>query len=203
MPVDKPHYYDGKLYGTLFDPILREVREAIVKQVKTSSTVIDLGCGTGALVFEIAEKCKSVVGFELSSAMIKHAQYLQRLNKKNNVSFIHGDATKCSFKNKQFDYAIISMALHEMQPELRIKVLQEAKRIAQQVIIADYAVPPPLNVPGIMLRIIEFLAGIDHFRGFLHYQRNNGINQLLIDAKLSLKREIIVKKGTIKVVVVK
>lgn len=202
MATDKPHYYDGKPYEILFDRALKEVRALIVEKIEPGSTVIDIGCGTGSLVFDLGENCKSVTGIELSSKMVAHAKRRQEANGKTNVHFSHGDATSLPhFQDQQFEYATISMAIHEMSPELRIKVLQEAKRIARKIVIADYVTPLPLNFAGIRMRIVEFLAGIDHFKGFKNFQTNNGIDGLLEDCKLSTHEEAINQNGTIRIVV--
>lgn len=202
MSIDKPHYYDGKLYEILIDRALKEVRDIIIEQIEAGSTVIDIGCGTGVLVFDLTEKCKSVTGVELSSKMVEHAKRRQQSNGKNNITFIHDDATSLPhFKNKQFDYLTISMVLHEMTPELRIRVLNEAKRIAKKIIVADYVVPQPLSFAGKRTRIVEFLAGIEHFKGFRDFQNNNGIDQLLQNCQLSICSEFINRNGTIRVAV--
>lgn len=201
---DKRHYYDGKMYELLIDSAFRDIRETIIKKIEQDSKVIDIACGTGSLAFSLSKKCKSVTGVELSSKMIAYAQRRQKKQGIKNIHFIHCDATDLSrFRNKQFDYATISMAIHEMPPELRIKVLNEAKRVAKRVIIADYVVPQPLNFSGIIVRIAEFLAGPDHFRGFMHYQRNKGLNKLLSDCHLSIRNETMIKGNTIRVVVSK
>ena len=202
MSIDKPHYYDGKPYEILFDRALREVRDIIVGQIEAGSKAVDIGCGTGSLVFDLSEKCESVTGVELSSKMVNHAKRRQQANRKNNVNFIHGDATSLPhFEDQQFDYLTISMALHEMPSELRLKVLNEAKRIAKKIIIADYVVPQPLSFAGVRTRIVEFLAGIEHFKGFRDFQNNNGIDQLLQNCQLSICGESINQNRTIRVVV--
>ncbi|PJC36465.1 hypothetical protein CO046_05530 [Candidatus Peregrinibacteria bacterium CG_4_9_14_0_2_um_filter_53_11] len=202
MSLDKQHYYDGKFYEILIDPALGEVRDMIIEQIEAGSIVVDIGCGTGSLVFELAGKCESVTGVELSSKMVDHARRRQQANGKINVAFVHGDATNLPhFQDQQFDYLTISMALHEMPPALRIKVLNEAKRIAKKIIVADYVVPQPLSFAGIRTRIVEFLAGIEHFRGFRDFQNNNGIDHLLQSCQLSICSESTNKNGTIRVVV--
>jgi ubiquinone/menaquinone biosynthesis C-methylase UbiE len=202
MVIDKKHYYDGKPYEILFDRALKEVRNIIVEQIEPGSLVVDIACGTGSLVFDLAEKCKSVTGVELSSKMVEHAKHRQELNGKHNANFVHGDATSLpTFKDKEFDYLTISMVLHEMPSDLRLQVLSEAKRIAKKIIIADYVVPQSFSFAGIRIRIVEFLAGIDHFRGFRDFQKNNGIDYLLSESQLSIIFKEINKNGTIRVVV--
>ncbi|MGB5159257.1 MAG: class I SAM-dependent methyltransferase [Desulfobacterales bacterium] len=201
MTTDKSHYYDGKIYEIIFDRALKEIRNTIVSQIDAGSNVMDIGCGTGSLVFDLAKKCSLVTGVELSSKMFGHAKRRQLANKIQNVRFVHGDASNLSdFKDKQFDYATFSMAIHEMPPDLRVKVLLEAKRIAGKIIIADFAAPLPVNLMGFMTRIIEFSAGIDHFRCFLDYQKNNGAGQLLSICRLSVYKEITIKFDAMKII---
>lgn len=204
MQLDKFHYYDGKLYEKISDPLLEKIRNIISSQIESGSSVIDLGCGTGALVFNLSKICKSVIGVELSSRMIAFAEKKKKFNYIKNVYFIHSDATNLSqFKKHQFDYAVISMVLHEALPKLRSGIINEAKRIAKKIIIADYSVPQPFNLEGIFIFIIEFLAGISHFKGFRSFQKNNGIDQILSDCHLSIGNEIKNKNGTIRIVTVK
>ena len=204
MGADKIHYYDGKIYEVLFDRALSEVRKLILEQIEPGCRVIDVGCGTGSLVFELAKKCESVVGVELSSKMVKHANSrLSRLDQfHDKVSFLHKDATKLSdFEDEYFDYLTISMALHEMPAKIRLEVLKEAKRVAKRIIIADYAAPMPVNIFGIITRTVEFFAGIEHFKSFLDYQKRGGIGTLLEKSQFTILSEKINKKKTIKVVV--
>lgn len=201
--MEKTHYYDGKLYARVVDPFLKEIRDLISANIEPGSTVVDIGCGTGALVFELAEKCASVAGVELSLKMVEHAKRHQTLTGKTHISFVHGNAGHLpQFQNLRFDYATISMALHEMPRDVRVQVLREAKRIAKTIIIADYAVPLPWNFAGIQMRMAEFFAGPEHFKGFRDIQRNNGIDSLLRECQLSIHNEFMTKDRTVRIVVV-
>lgn len=201
--MDKPHYYDGKLYARVIDPFLKEIRDLISANIESGSTVVDIGCGTGALVFDLAEKCASVTGVELSLKMVEHAKQRRTLTGKTNIFFEHGNASHLpQFRDSQFDYATISMALHEMPRDVRVQVLREAKRIAKTIIIADYAVPLPWNFAGIQMRMAEFFAGPEHFKGFRDVQRTNGIDLLLRECQLSMSHESLTKNQTIRVIVV-
>lgn len=201
MSLDKNHYYDGKLYDWLFCSALTGVRRQIIRNVEPNSKVLDIACGTGALVFELAGKCQKVVGVELSSKMVAYASQKKVAKGVGNVEFIHADATNLpQFRDGEFDYATISMALHEMPPDIRKQILSEAKRVANKLVVADFTVPQPLNFAGIRSRIVEFLAGIDHFKGFLHFQRNGGLESLLEELDLSIEGSAVLKHGTIEVI---
>ena len=71
--LDKKHWYDGWFYAEFVVPWEKEIGEIISNFIENESTVIDIGCGTGAIVFRLAEKCKRVIGIELSLKMIQYA----------------------------------------------------------------------------------------------------------------------------------
>ncbi|MFW5853336.1 MAG: class I SAM-dependent methyltransferase [Patescibacteria group bacterium] len=199
---NKRHYYDGWLYEMLIDPAFSEIREIIIEQIEDNTKVLDIGCGTGALVLALAFKCSQVTGVELSEKMITLAQKRQKEKEITNVDFIHTDATKLpQFTDKYFDYAIISMVIHEMPPVLRVPVLTEAKRLAKKVILADYSIPQPFSLYGLRNRSAEFLAGREHFRGFLDYNKNKGLQPLLDQSGLSILKSIDSRTKTIKIVI--
>ena len=53
MPVDKSLFYYGTIYHRVIDGKLEEARQAIVDLVPEESSVVDIGCGTGELCFEL------------------------------------------------------------------------------------------------------------------------------------------------------
>ena len=121
-------------------------------------------------------------------------------NKNNNVSFIHADASSLDFKDNEFHYATISLAIHEMPPATRIKVLQEMKRVAKKIIIADYTAPLPRSFAGLMITIVEFLA--NHFKNFQHYQKSGGIENILNHLQLKILDKSTRKDKTIQIIVI-
>ena len=57
------------------DPRHEETRELISSFIGKNSSVLDIGCGTGALARHLAPRCKQVAGLDLSSRMIEEANY--------------------------------------------------------------------------------------------------------------------------------
>lgn len=170
----------GFFYGNIIDPILRGLRKKLLTEVSSNVTVIDIACGTGAQAFQLAEKVKRVVGVDVSESMIKYARQRGKKQGVKNVEFVVANATKLKiFADKEFDVAILSLALHQFPTELYSPILNETKRVAQQIIIVDYAVPLPKNIAGLASRITEFLAGKEHNRCFGEYYETGGLEKIL------------------------
>ena len=65
--VNKYHWYDGGFYDRFIAPNQRELFMQIIELIKPESTIIDVGCGTGFFSFSVADKCKTVLGIDLSA----------------------------------------------------------------------------------------------------------------------------------------
>ena len=184
------HYYDGILYDTAIEPFATEMRYRTIESVPAGTSVIDICCGTGGLVFQLARKCDSVTGIDHARGMIDFARRKLQRQGSSNISFVHADARFLSgFSGQLYDYATVSMALHEMPREVALEVLKEAARVAKQVLVVDYAVPLPKNMHGLMFRYLEVIAGPNHLKGFLNYSRHNGLDSLLKEANLLVERD--------------
>ena len=97
-----------------------------------------------------------------------------------NVEFISMDANDLSrFNDKQYDYATISMAIHQFGLEEGMQILKELSRISKEIIIIDYAFPLPGGFPGLAARVIERIAGVEHNRNFKAYMKFGGLPAIL------------------------
>ena len=100
------------------------------------SSILDLGCGTGELLYQIQQiyHSKDLTGIDISDKMIDMA------NKKkiNNAHFVIGDTEDLPFKNNTFDIVICNDSFHHYPaPE---KVLDETYRVLKDsgiIIIGD------------------------------------------------------------------
>jgi 2-polyprenyl-3-methyl-5-hydroxy-6-metoxy-1,4-benzoquinol methylase len=188
---DKRHWYDGKFYDKLIAPNQDKLFDKIYELVESNCTVLDVGCGTGRLSFRLADKCKKIVGLDLSQKNISVASSNLKLNPNNNLTFIHGDISSVNNSDSnKFDYAVITYVLHEMSVKERIKTLNNLKSIADCIIIGDYLTPTPKNLWGGINIFAEYIAGKDHFNNFKSYIENGGIKYLLDLANLKIKKEI-------------
>jgi ubiquinone/menaquinone biosynthesis C-methylase UbiE len=148
----------------------------VADNVAPTGRVLDVGCGTGDLVWRLAPKAQEVVGIELSPAMVDFAN--QELGRRGlpNVSFVLGDVTR-AFADRpddHFDLATMVLVLHEMPTSAQVPVLIEVSRVARQVLCVDFRAPMPWNGAGLRNRFFEIAAGIEHYRAFRAFQRVGG-----------------------------
>ncbi len=188
---DKKHWYDGLFYDRFIAPHQDLIFRLFKTLIEKDSTLLDVGCGTGRLEFQLANHCKEVVGLDLSSLNIKYANMHLKEFGYENVSFIHGSILKLEeYTDKHFDYALTSYVLHEMSPEMRIAALKKMRKFADKIIVGDYRVPQPKSFWGISVQLVEFSAGPDHFKNFRHFIRTGGIENLAKEAGLTITKKI-------------
>jgi demethylmenaquinone methyltransferase/2-methoxy-6-polyprenyl-1,4-benzoquinol methylase len=192
----------GWFYSTVIDPVLSGMREKVNRVIPDGQNILDVACGTGAQVFELASSAKEVTGIDLSESMIRRAEQTKEKRNVSNVHFRICDATgNWKFNEKQFDIAIITMALHQFPAKNFPAILGEMKRVAKQIIIVDYAVPLPQNITGWGSRAAEFFAGKEHYRNFRQYYRLGGLKKIIAENNLTVQRERFIAKGAFQLVV--
>lgn len=70
--------------------------------------VLDVGCGTGYVLFPLFNNGLSIIGVDISIAMIKHAK------KRANTDFIVCDAEHLPFRSSLFTTVVVAATLHHL-----------------------------------------------------------------------------------------
>lgn len=171
-------------YETLVDPLLRDIRKCTPEfsGMKVGDKVLDVCCGTGAQVLEYSRRGIIATGIDISPNMLNIAMRNRMKQKAVNVSFQLADATNLPFLDGYFDYASISLGLHDKGKPIRYQIISEMKRVVKQdgaLILIDFQVPLPRSVLAVFARAIEFLAGGSHYQSFKDYLRNGGLEDIL------------------------
>jgi SAM-dependent methyltransferase len=97
-------------------------------------SVLDSGCGTGALAFALAPHVAEVVGLDVNAEYLEAA----RENAPGNVRFVEGDATALPFGYGEFDIAACYRVLHHVRrPELAVSELARVTRLGGRVFVVD------------------------------------------------------------------
>ena len=150
------------VYGLFYEKQRSKFTKAIkrakpVFDITTYNRVLDVGCGTGALLSVLYEKGLSVSGVEPSEKMLKIAK---KNNINNKIEIKRGDVLKkLPFDDRSFDIVITSYVAHGMKSSNRIKMYKEMSRVASHlVIIYDYN-----KKRSVLTNTIEFLEGGNYF----------------------------------------
>jgi SAM-dependent methyltransferase len=191
MAKNKNHWYDGCFYDIIIAPNQDKLFSQIKDLVGSQSSVLDIGCGTGRLEFFLSDKCKSLVGIDLSERNIARAKQMLLNHPSGKISFQHSNIDEIiNSGNKNFDFAILTYVIHEVNEEERLDLLKKAVHVADRVIIGDYLVPRPDGFAGFLSEVIEIIAGKEHYRNFKSYMSNGGIKYLAKQAGLKIIKEI-------------
>lgn len=127
-------------------------------------TIIDIGCGTGALCSVLNEKGMKVTGVDSAKKMLKIAQKKPE-NKK--INFVEANGlNKLPFEDNSFDIAVASYVAHGLTASERKILYSEMSRVAKHLVIFhDYN-----NKRGVFTSIIEYLEGGNYFE-FIKYAK--------------------------------
>jgi SAM-dependent methyltransferase len=191
MTNNKDHWYDGWFYDAIIAPNQDKLFAQIKTLIEPESTMIDIGCGTGRLEFILMDKCKSLLGIDLSIRNIDRANLTLLKHPDSKISFRHSGLSEIiNAGNEHFDYAVLTYVVHEVNEKERIDLLNEAAKVADRIIIGDYLVPKPKGFGVYISEAIEFIAGRDHYRNYRSYVSNGGIYSLAEKAGLKVINEI-------------
>ena len=130
----------------------------IVELVRQQSTVLDLGCGTGDLLYLLVKEKKArVQGIEIDEQAIYKCVA-------KGLNVFHGDIDTglAEFSDKSFDYVVLNQSLQQI---LHIdKVLDDALRVGKKVVVGFP------NFAHYKARLQMFFQGKAPVTGGLPYQ---------------------------------
>ncbi len=146
------------VYALFFKIQVRNFRRVldthpVCLEVKPCS-ILDIGCGTGALACVLGERGNEVLGLDGSARMIEIAR---RLNRHPNVRFAVGNALDPL--EGRHDIVVASHVLHGLPKSERFRLYQAMRNLAtKRVIIMDYN-----HKRSLLTSAIEWLEHGDYF----------------------------------------
>jgi SAM-dependent methyltransferase len=191
MTINKKHWYDGIFYDRVIAPNQDKAFKTAKEIIRGHSSVLDVGCGTGRLSFQLADKCKKTDGIDLSEKNIRVAEKNLRLNPSDRISFYHTDAENFLKVNRNhYDYSVLSYVIHEIDEPDRVPLLKILSEYTDAIIIIDYLAPRPKGFANLINGIVEFVAGKEHYKNFKSYVFNGGIHGLAEKSGLNIIEEV-------------
>ena len=120
-------------------------------------SIIDVGCGTGALCSVLNQRGFAVTGVDAVQGMLSVGA---RKPENRGIEFVQASATeRMPFEDRSFDVAIATHVAHGLKGPERRRLYAEMDRIARRlVIIADYN-----ENRSTLTDIVEWLEGGDYF----------------------------------------
>lgn len=171
---------------------LMNYHKFFVDNVDENAVVLDVGCGNGALTYDVAKKARRVVGVDLNE---KNISFAKQRYARENIEYICGDALK-DLPNEKFDIIIMSNVLEHI--ENRVEFLERLREKAAKFLIRV----PTINRDWITLYKKEL--GLDYRLDKGHYVEYTfgSFEDELREAGLRIK-EYSVQFGEIWAIVVK
>jgi len=204
MIINKNHWYDGLFYDKLIAPNQDEAFRTVKNIIRDGASVLDVGCGTGRLSFQLSGKCRKVEGIDLSARNIRTAMKTLSANPRGNIEFFHSGAdTRLKESDMKYDYAVLSYVIHEINIDERAGLLKLLASEVGEIIIVDYLVPRPAGITDFINGLVEFAAGREHYRNFKSFVENGGIKGLASETGLNITQEITNKPVTAHITVLK
>ena len=155
---DAADYDQSRRYSSLRESYPKIVAAALSQQFKT---VLDIGCGTGALLMMIHERKKGakLFGVDLSEEMIKVAQ--AKLG--NAAALTVSDSEKLPLKSGSIDLVLCTFSFHHYpNPAVVFKEMHRVLSPGGRIIMADPLAPTPIR--QVMNMLIPFMKD-----GTVHY----------------------------------
>ena len=100
-----------------------------LENLNENDTVLDVGCGNGALTYDLGKKVKKIIGIDINENNIIIAK--NKFSRKN-IEYIHGDILT-EIPNQRFDVIILSNVLEHI--DNRQELLKKLKKSASKILL--------------------------------------------------------------------
>jgi demethylmenaquinone methyltransferase/2-methoxy-6-polyprenyl-1,4-benzoquinol methylase len=197
-----PYRRFARLYDRVLEPMNAPLRGIGMKLCPPGPgmRVLDVGCGTGALLEDYLGAGCEGHGVDLSPAMLDQAR--SRLG--DGAELHLADAADLPYPDGRFDLVVAATLLHELDETTRRAALEEMARVLAddgRVLVIDFH-RGALRLPkGWLLRgfslLTEVVAGVAHFRNYRAFMRNGGLPGALPGTGLGIAEERLVAGGNI------
>ena len=148
-----------KMQRANFTRVIRRAESSL--DLSSYVTVLDVGCGPGALCSVLNEIGLQVTGMDTAAKMLDIAK---RQPENKGVRFIRASILEqLPFPDKSFDLSFASYVAHGLQKEERKRMYLQMSRVTRhRVIIHDFN-----KKRGLLTSLLEWLERGDYFR-FIH-----------------------------------
>lgn len=127
---------------------------------RVGDRVLDVCTGTGELALTFARRLAGVTGIDLTRGMLRRAAFKARGLP---ARWAQMDATHLAFGAPCFDISLLSLALHHMPSDVKVRVLGELRRVTRRrIVIVEPHVPANPRLRPAWVRIASLLDESEH-----------------------------------------
>lgn len=197
MTMEEPYQSFANSYDRYIGPVTRGIRKAALEMIQpvTGKRILEVGCGTGSTLQQLQHAGNDVHGVDLSPAMATEARH--KLGAAAAVSV--SDAAQLPYPHRVFDLVIAMLTLHEMNDEMRSRVLTEMIRVCKRsgrLLLIDFHPGPYRFIKGWLVRGIvlffEYSAGAEHFDNHNRFLAAGGVAGLIQPYPVAVERQKII-----------
>lgn len=138
-------YYDSfadSYNETYLDPVFEQIHQrcdgTYLQIIRPEHRVIEIGCSAGRELILIAQKCKHVVGVDVSRGMLEEAERnVRKAGVTENVQLVHTGAADIPFPDAHFDVylALFGTMNHMVDVDAALKEMERVVRPEGSAII--------------------------------------------------------------------
>ncbi|MCK5674729.1 MAG: methyltransferase domain-containing protein [Spirochaetales bacterium] len=191
-------------YDKVLEPILWKMRRKIIKvsNIQKGMKVLEVACGTGTQAVRFKKKGAEYTGVDLSPAMLEVAE-------KKNLNCLHADGTKLPLEDNFFDLSTITLALHEVDPEVSKQLIIEMLRVTKgdgSLVLVDYTKSKKniySKIANSSIHYVEKLVGGSHYRNYKKFMKSGGLKAFLESFDFDIIEEKLIFGGNIGIIRVK
>ncbi len=204
MSSADPYRRIAGIYDRVVEPLQRGVRRRAIDVVppRAGWRVLDVGCGTGRTLALYFEAGCTVVGVDVSAAMLRRAR--DGLGPAAELHLTAGD--ELPFEEGAFDLVNMSLVLHEIPWDERTDVLREMARVTApggRMLVTDFRFGSLRGLRGRVLRLVswvmERISG--HYGGYRSFRADGGVPAVAAKAGLDIEVEKVVAGGNMAIFV--
>ncbi len=124
------------LTGRFYHRLTCRALNRCLKRMRCTSEIADIPCGTGRMLPVLSKCASSVIGVDISEAMMEQAKL--RVAEQSHVRFMRGDAGALPLGSNSIDVIVsVRFAMHLSQSE-REAILREFDRVTRAWIVIEY-----------------------------------------------------------------
>ena len=182
--------------------ILWKMRRKIVQvsDIQAGMKVLEVACGTGTQAVRFIKAGAVYTGVDLSPAMLNVA-------KKRKLECLHADGARLPLEDNSFDFSTITLALHEVDPEIRKQIVMEMIRVTKpegSIVIVDYTISNRKDIfSSLSDRVIQYAeksVGGSHYRNYGKFMKSGGLISFLDTFDLEIKETQFIFGGNIGII---